>query len=303
MRGVPVKKALPISSLIIICILAMTAATRAPGHDPSGRNPLPTKHIRYSFTLHNTTNRMLRQVDFWTYAPVKENALQKCMNLETSHPCQVVADNMGNQVLHFSLPVPPYATIVLTISAELSFVEESRPMPVGDLQPYLLSEKFIEWDNPDIRCQAAILKQTTPGETAERIFQWVAEHIKDYAYFPEDHGAVFAFRYRRGDCSEAMYLFIALCRANGIPARGIGGYVVGKNALLDPNAYHNWGEFYTDGTWHMADPQRKVFVQSRSRYLAMRIIGRTSGNPMGDHNRFRCSGEGMEVRMNRPSGA
>lgn len=43
-----------------------------------------------------------------------------------------------------------------------------------------------------------------------------------------------------------MYLSMALARANGIPARGIAGYVYGGNAVLHPEDNHNWAEFYLD---------------------------------------------------------
>ena len=299
------KKELRFPYLTILCILCLFPVTSptaaAPGGVSSFNRPFPTKQISYSFTLHNTTNRTLRKLDFWTYAPPKRHPIQQCLHLETSHPCRTVIDSLGNQVLHciFS-EIPPYATLVLRISAELSFSDNLNPLPEEDLQPYLSAERFIEADDPEIRRTASLLKQASPIKTAERIFQWVSGHIQDYRYSGEDRGALYALRNGRGDCSEAMYLFIALCRANGIPARGIGGYVCTESTLLDPEDYHNWSEFYANGAWHLADPQRKVFMQGRSQYVALRIIGKAADNPMGDDNRFRYVGDGAEVRMNRP---
>jgi hypothetical protein len=309
------KRALPIFSCAVLCALAAMAIAPAAGLE-SESSPFPAaccgelqssrghfpviKQIRYSFTLRNTTSRILRHADFWTYAPVPNNSIQQRVDLEASSPYRAVTDDMGNQVLHFSLAdIPPYATRILSINARISFSEKSAPAPAGNLRPYLAAEKNIEADDPDIRRRAEALKEASLLRTAERIFLWVSEHIRDYDYSEEDRGALFAFRNRRGDCSEAMHLFIALCRANGIPARGIGGYVHGGSAVLDPDAYHHWAEFYADGAWHVADPRRRVFCEGQSRYCALRIIGRTPGNPMGDHHRFRFTGEGLEVRMNR----
>lgn len=294
------KNAVPIFSCAVLSMLAaMTIASAARPEFPGVPSPV-VRQIRYSFTMRNTTNRLLPHVDFWTYAPVPKNSIQQRVNLDVSSPCRIVADNIGNQVLHFSVPnLPPYATWILSINARVSFSEKSAPIPAGDLRPYLEAEQYIEADDPDIRRAAAALKDASLLRTAERIFNWVSGHIKDYEYSEEERGALFAFRNRRGDCSEAMHLFIALCRANGIPARGIGGYVHGESSVLDPDAYHHWAEFYADGAWHVADPQRKVFCEGQSRYCALRIIGRTSGNPMENHHRFRFTGEGLEVRMNR----
>ena len=297
------KKVILLFPLILACIIIPPAVSRAPWGDACfAKSPL-YRQIRYSFTLRNTTNRTLRDVDFWTYAPVRESSLQECVKLETSHPSRIVMDSLGNQILHFSIAeIPPYATRILSISACLSFPEVDGSIPVGegDLRPYLVAEKFIEADNPDIRRTAAQLQQASHLKTAERIFQWVSEHIRHYEYASEDRGAVYAFRTGKGDCSEAMYLFVALCRASGIPARGIGGYVCDESSVLDPNAYHNWGEFYERGAWHMADPQKKMYGEGRARYIALRIIGRSPDNPMGERNRFHFHKEGLECRMNRP---
>jgi hypothetical protein len=300
LREGSMKRTLPVFYCALLCAMAAMAITSsAAGLDASFDRSSLLKQIRYSFTLRNTTNRILRHADFWTYAPVPKNSLQQCVNLESSYPYRVVTDNLGNQVLHFSLAdIPPYATRILSIDARVSFSEKSAPAPAGNLRPYLAAEKHIETDDPDIRRTAAALNDASPLRTAERVFRWVSAHIKDYDYSDEDRGALFAFRNRRGDCSEAMHLFMALCRVNGIPARGIGGYVHGQSALLDPNAYHHWAEFHVEGAWQVADPQRKVFREGQSRYCALRIIGRSPGNPMGDHHRFRYKGEGLEVRMN-----
>jgi hypothetical protein len=288
-----------ISSLIILWMAIALTNIHAAVAIPSTTIPDSIRQIQYSFTLRNTTNHTLHSSDFWTYAPLNINSIQQCKDLQASHPYKLISDSLGNQILHFTFPdIPPYATMIITVRVRLSFSEKVNSLPTGGLNPYLIPEKYIEIDDPDIRVAAASLKRTGPLDTARQIYQWVSGHIKEYVYSAVDYGAAYALRNRKGDCSEAMYLFVALCRANGIPARGLGGYVYGSNAVLDPNAYHNWGEFYADGAWQVADPQRKVFQLGQSRYIVMRIIGKTQDNPMGNNNHFHFKGEGLEVRMN-----
>lgn len=293
------KKTFPIFSYAALCmaVLVILPATRL----ESSSADFPTvRQIQYGFSLRNTTNRVLRHIEFWTYAPVPKNSIQMRLNLEASYPYRLLTDGMGNHVLHFSLAdLPPYGTRILSISALVSFSDRSSAIPLEDPNPYIVPEEYIESDNPDIRRVAAGLIDTSLATTAERIFRWVSEHIQSYEYSGKDRGALFALRNRRGDCSEAMHLFVALCRAAGIPARGIGGYVHGSSTILDPEAYHHWAEFHTDGAWHVADPQRKVFCEEQHRYCAMRIIGRTTGNPLGNYHRFRFIGDGLEVLMRR----
>lgn len=106
-------------------------------------------------------------------------------------------------------------------------------------------------------------------------------------------------RNKQGDCTEFMYLFAALCRGNGIPSRGMGGYICRENTILRPNDYHDWAEFYEDGAWNIADPQKNVFMQNQFHYIAMRIVGESSINPMEEFRRFRFEGDGLIVKMNQ----
>jgi transglutaminase-like putative cysteine protease len=103
---------------------------------------------------------------------------------------------------------------------------------------------------------------------------------------------------RTGDCTEFMDLFAALSRANGIPARRIGGYVCRESGVVGPDDYHNWAEFYDGAAWRIADPQRKVFMEGPSRYVAIEIIAESPKNPMGTYHRVRVSGDGLKVKMN-----
>lgn len=257
------------------------------------------RHIRYSFTLQNRTNRLVKEAEFWTYAPVKETATQKCVHLETSHPYKLISDDRGNQILHFTFNnLPPYATKIVTIKADLELSNTPNLISERDLQRFLRAEKHIESDDPKLHRFAEKFKNQEEFKTAENIFSWVVDHVKYTGYSLNDRGALYALMNRKGDCTEFMYLFAALCRANGIPARGIGGYVCTENTVLKANAYHNWAEFYEDGVWRIADPQKKVFMKNQSHYIAMRVISDSTKNPMGKFHRFRFTGDGLKVRMN-----
>ena len=265
---------------------------------PKAHYTIP-RHIQYSFTLQNTTNRLVREAEFWTYAPVKQTPTQQCVKLEASHPFQLVSDDLGNQILHFTFKnLPPYGTKIITIEADLLLSDTSNPMPVKDLTAYLQAEKYCESDNPEISRLAKKLKTPKPVKTAENIFRWVAGNVQYTGYLRNSRGALYALRNKKGDCTEFMYLFAALCRANNIPARCIGGYVCQKNAVLKPNGYHNWVEFCDGGVWNIADPQRNVFLEHPSKYIAMQVIQESSTNPMGDYYRFRFAGDGVKAKMN-----
>jgi len=206
------------------------------------------KNIQYSYTLQNKTGRMIEKAELWAHAPVKQTATQRCQDLTASYPFQLLTDNDGNQVLHFTFEnLAPYAARIITINAELLVSGSANPIAaepgVSDLQP----EKYIESDHPAMRRAAAKLQQTDAIKTIEAVFRWVASHVRYSGYADQDRGALYALEHKKGDCTEYMDLFVALCRANGVPARRIGGYICPENAVLKARDYHNWGEFYEDG--------------------------------------------------------
>ncbi len=259
------------------------------------------KDIQYGFTLRNKANQVLQEAEFWTYAPVRQTSTQKCLNIEGSHPYRLVVDDLGNQILHFRLEdLPPYSVKLITIKARLALSNTPHPLPIGDVHPFLRPEKYIESDHPEVKQLAKKFESATRRETAESLFRWVAKNISYAGYLKDTRGALYALRNKRGDCTEYMCLFAALCRANRIPSRAIGGYVCQESSILEPSSYHNWAEFYEEGAWRIGDPQKNIFMQNPSQYIAMRIISESPKNPMGEANRFRSSGDGLDVEMMIP---
>ncbi|MEW5801615.1 MAG: transglutaminase domain-containing protein [bacterium] len=256
------------------------------------------RQIQYSFTLQNRSNRLLKKAEFWTYGPVKQTATQRCVSIEASYPYQLITDDSGNQILAFSFEnLPPYAIKIITIRAELEFSELSNQLPGQDTRAFLLAEEYIESDNPELSGFARGFQGPEPSKVVENIFHWITENIKYMGYVKNNRGALYAFRNRQGDCTEFMNLFIALCRANTIPARGIGGYVCPESSTLKAGEYHNWAEFFEDGLWKIADPQKKALRTNQSAYVAMMITGESSQNPTGKFSQFRFSGDGLYVEM------
>ncbi len=264
--------------------------------------PAPVRHIQYSFTIQNTKNTVLSRADLWLHAPAQETSMQRCRSLEISHPHELIRDELGNQVLHLSFSdFSPYASKIVTVKAELESQERPRAMPFAGTKIFLQPEKDIESDHPEIITLANTLKGISPAETVKNTFTWVAHNLRSIGYLKNSRGALYALRNKEGDCTEFMSLFVALCRANRIPARGIGGYVCAGDCIVTPTAYHNWAEFYLDGAWRIADPQKKVFMENESQYVAMRVLGSSAGNTLGDFNRFRVDGDGLKAKMNTDS--
>lgn len=205
---------------------------------------------------------------------------------------------MGNQILHFVIPVlPPNGSKVIGVAAELRLSDKPNPMPVMDLKSFLAPEPYIESDHELIQARAQALRAPGALTTSRQIYQWVADNIEYAGYIQEQRGALYALQHRKGDCTEYADLFVALARASGIPARAVSGYVHGESAVLKARDYHDWAEFYHDGRWYVADPQKRAFMAKSSHYLAVRIGTTGHSEPWNKARQFFATMKGVTVNM------
>ncbi len=88
---------------------------------------------------------------------------------------------------------------------------------------YLKPSPFIESNDRRIR-QAAdsipIESGNSAFEQVEQIYKWVRETV-EYEFDTQIHSCLEALESGVGDCEELSSLFIAICRAKGIPARAV----------------------------------------------------------------------------------
>ncbi len=295
----PKKKVVIYSSVLCFC-LAIVGIILWLSHFriPQPKYTLP-RHIQYSFTLQNQSDRMSKNVEFQTYAPVKQTSTQLCTNVESSHLYQLTTDRLGNQIMQFTFEkIPPYATKIVKIKADLQLSKSPNKLSLEDPSKYLEPQENCESDHPDIMDVAKKVDVPEKEKTAESLFRWVTKNVQYSGYLKNAKGALYALKNKKGDCTEFMYLFVALCRANSIPAQCISGYICNKNAVLKPTSYHNWAEFYQDKTWQISDPQNKVFMKDPANYIAMRIIDDSIDRSAPKFNRFNIKGAGMSARMN-----
>jgi transglutaminase-like putative cysteine protease len=102
--------------------------------------------------------------------------------------------------------------------------------------------------------------ETNPALLARKFYDWIARNIQ-YSYAVEYSTIRNLGEYCRvkgyGDCGQAAFLFITLCRLNGIPARWQSGW----NTFPGFHTIHDWTEIYlAPYGWMPVDPYMGVFA-------------------------------------------
>jgi transglutaminase-like putative cysteine protease len=146
----------------------------------------------------------------------------------------------------------PSGRLLFRVDSRLRTFEKIRPIyskvnfPLknvpADYQNYLQASELIDSDHPDIIDRATRL---AAGESdlyvlVHKIGKWIKENV-EYDLNPElifsSQSASWTLSNRRAVCDEMSTLFIALCRAVGVPAR----FVSGTAYTDDPRFREGWG--------------------------------------------------------------
>nr|MCU0982344.1 transglutaminase-like domain-containing protein [Pirellulaceae bacterium] len=113
----------------------------------------------------------------------------------------------------------------------------------AELRPYLGVSPSIETTHVEIKRLAGEIAQDAPTDwgKVKAIYDWVRANVR-YEFDEELRGALTALRAGHGDCEELTSLFIALCRANGVPARSvwIPGHCYPEFYLQTPDGRGRW---------------------------------------------------------------
>ena len=112
------------------------------------------------------------------------------------------------------------------VDLQISPTTVQGSVPANLLQYTQPVANLWESDDPTLENKALELTQNQSNlyYKAEAIFNFVKSYL-NYRIQATDHSALWAYNSRVGDCSEFTNLFIALCRAAGIPAKFVSGYL------------------------------------------------------------------------------
>ena len=175
-------------------------------------------------------------------------------------------DSNGNQILYveWGKDVEP-ADRVIKLSFDVKRDEVLRPELKEDDKEELTAEikKYLEPSknlplNDQVKNKAKEVTEgkTTDLEKARAIYDWVIANMnrnEDVKGCGEGDVCALLDTTMSGKCTDINSMFVALCRASGIPAREHFGIRINADDITKNQ--HCWAEFYLKGTgWVSADP-------------------------------------------------
>jgi len=211
--------------------------------------------LNYAFSSTGKTNKVV----FTFVPPVSIEYAQKVIKVEYKPQPDTVFHENGSQFAQFTIDsISKKPVIAIDVTLEISQFDlrtarsEQAILPADtSLEQYLHSEQFIESDSALVKSTAYRLTANTRLKTIKNIFNFTKKELKYTGFNWDEHGALFALRTKGGDCSEFSALFVALCRANNIPARRVFGFTT----EYDFTPRHAWAEAYThEYGWVRFDP-------------------------------------------------
>ena len=189
--------------------------------------------------------------------------------MEPEIPLEEYFDSFGNACTRFLAPAG-----MLRMKSDFLFEDSGLPDPVNpsavahpiaelphEVLRFLLPSRYCEVDS---LAAAAfdLFGHTVPGwARVYAVTSWVHEKVKfGYSFARPTKTALDVFTERQGVCRDFQHLAITFCRALGIPARYVAGYLgdIGVIVAPSPMDFSAWFEVYLGGRWWTLDARHNV---------------------------------------------
>ncbi|MBT8229673.1 MAG: hypothetical protein KJO50_05390, partial [Bacteroidia bacterium] len=134
----------------------------------------------------------------------------------------------------------------------------------SDIKQYLQPSDFIQSDHHLIDSIAKQLKGTELRSTLNSNFEFVKQITNSHTGILTD--AITVLERQRASCNGKSRLFVALCRAQGIPAKLVGGIILEESRK---RTSHLWAEVFYQNEWIPFDILNEHFAELPSNYLEL----------------------------------
>ncbi|CAB4697109.1 MAG: transglutaminase family protein [Actinobacteria bacterium] len=208
-------------------------------------------------------------------------------------------DHLGNGVGHFDI-LEPHEQLTVTATSEVitsPFLSTAQPSPL-EFYDYLQPTEYAVLDEHVRAFVAGAAIDGTNAERATALMQAVRETlVYEKGATSVQTPSPEVLRLGRGVCQDFAHVLISACRADGIPARYVSGYLY-DDALADEHgASHAWVDVYDpDRGWISLDPTHGG--EQTESYVRL-AVGRDYADVPPTRGVFKGTGEEtLSVRVN-----
>lgn len=225
----------------------------------------------------------------WLPVPIVwDGKLQKQVDIIEMHPepISIYKDSSSGTKIAYWNNAADKEVFKILFNIELDpashFINEHQSWPDydKDSELYIKNTMPTLWAQSDSEQIIELANSIThrldnPYTKAKAIFDWISTQ----QWRPPDHSRPDALSFlnsKQGDCGGFSNLFVALCRAAGIPARNISGlhpiakdsFPLGEMHAFNGLGSHVWAEFYLpDYGWVQCDPASGMFSFTQERVI------------------------------------
>jgi transglutaminase-like putative cysteine protease len=191
------------------------------------------------------------------------------VKVEPEIPVEEYTDSFGNFCTRFLAPKGPLRLRNDFLFEDSGLADPAQPgavaHPIAELPHevlrFLLPSRYCEVDSLTPTA-FDLFGNTTPGwQRVQAICNWVHAKVTfGYAFARPTKTALDVFTERQGVCRDFQHLAVTFCRAMGIPARYVAGYL-GDIQFPDsgtPMDFSAWFEVYLENRWWTFDARHNL---------------------------------------------
>ena len=262
------RKAMAVASVALLLLAGGTGVVlllRKPDVDSYERT---TMRVDVVVTLSNLGNSIATNIPLRLALPLEVPSVQHVSRLSYSEPPQRYSnDSWGNSFAHFEVDnLGPADEHVITLTMELVMTSVDWNLGREDvgaygpgLERYLEETVFLNFNDAGVLAMSHTLGDRSSDvlDLAWRTYSWVVDNMV-YQQVAGELDAATALKNGEGGSAELANLWVALMRANGVPARrvsGWGNHFAAGEELTVARFAHGWAEFLVPGYgWIPVDP-------------------------------------------------
>lgn len=233
------------------------------------RTEVKEELLEYTSQFRNYGPGVVNDLDIYLAVPDNLNNQEIVGQIEYfPQPNDFLTDKWGQKVVHYkyqNLEATKFVSAGMKVRTKLYKVRyfifpekvgQLKDIPKSILDKYLVDDTKYSINDPFIQmsAQEAVGYETNPYWIARKIFNYVIAHI-EYERVGGWNIAPAVLKRGTGSCSEYSFVYIAMCRASGLPARYVGSVVIRGDDASDDDVFHRWVEVYLPNYgWIPIDP-------------------------------------------------